>query len=150
MTTFHGPASDSAVVYAPITGLLGHRLFYVEFCLLLIIADFSSCDTIDQHRVVKVVLPDEKAAVGVSYHVNIIWLQASVEPGGVRLIDYNISGLQSAFLRVVYSYFHGQSLWFSLAIGAGFVGEADNLLLRFMACFFRKLSAPASISMIMA
>ena len=110
MTTFYGPASDSAVGQTPKIGLLGHHLFFEDLCLLLIIAYSNSCDIIDQHRVVEVVLPDEKAAAGVGYHVNIIWLQTVVKPGGVRLIDCNISRFKSAFLRIVYCYFHGQSL----------------------------------------
>ncbi len=148
MTPFYGPASDSAVGYPQKIELLGHHRFFEHFGLLLIIVYFSSCDIIDQHWIIEVVLPDKKTIACVRYHVNIIWLQTVVKPGSVRLIDCNFYRFKPAFLGVTYCHFHFQSFSSSLVNGPEVKGGADKLLLRLIACFFRKLSA--SISMIIA
>lgn len=87
MTTFSGPASDSAVGEASELELLGHSHFSEHFGSLWIITYIRPCDIIDQYGVVVIILPNQQAVIGVGYHINIIWLKAVVKPGGVCLID---------------------------------------------------------------
>ena len=106
MTTFDGPASDSAVGEASELKLLGHSLFSEHFGFLWIIIYIRPCDIIDQYRIVVIVLPDQQAVISVGYHVNIIWFKAVVKPGSICLIDCNFYRFKSAFLRVAYYHFH--------------------------------------------
>ena len=87
MTTFYGPASDSAVGEASELELIWHSLCSELSNFLWIITYISPCDIIDRYRVVEVVLSDYQAVIGVSYHINVICHPAVVKPVGVCLID---------------------------------------------------------------
>jgi len=70
-TTLQGTASDSAVGKQHKLSTPSTHLLSVSWSILLIVVDICPGDIIDQHRMIKIILLDQKVTFDVGYGINV-------------------------------------------------------------------------------